>query len=128
MAHHVGTGGSDVVLHLYDLSMGMARAMSMAFIGKQIDCIPHTGIVVYGHEYFYGGGIQVCTASRYYCAANLQLARILLPIPTCICCKGTTTVSSETVNLVACAGTAPASSCRVLWDVAGGKNSHGPHN
>ena len=52
-------GGSDVVLHLYDLSMGMARSLSAAIVGTQIDLIPHTGIVVYGNEYFYGGGIQV---------------------------------------------------------------------
>jgi hypothetical protein len=43
---------------LYDLSQGMARAMSQQFLGKQIDGIWHTGIVVFGHEYFYGGGIQ----------------------------------------------------------------------
>jgi len=47
------------VLHLYDLSMGMARSLSAAIVGTQIDLIPHTGIVVYGNEYFYGGGIQV---------------------------------------------------------------------
>jgi len=58
----------DVVIHLYDLSMGMARAMSMAFIGRQLDCIPHTGVVV-NHgagdtEYFYGGGIQALPAHQ----------------------------------------------------------------
>jgi hypothetical protein len=31
--------GTEVVLHLYDLSMGMARGMSMMFIGKQIDWV-----------------------------------------------------------------------------------------
>jgi hypothetical protein len=36
----------------------MAAQMSQALIGKQIDYIPHTGIVVYGVEYFFGGGIQ----------------------------------------------------------------------
>ena len=40
--------GNSVVLHLYDLSQGMAKAMSQAIIGKQIDGIWHTGIVVYG--------------------------------------------------------------------------------
>lgn len=47
----------DVSINVYDLSQGMARQMSGALIGKQIDGIWHTGIVVYGKEYYYGGGI-----------------------------------------------------------------------
>ena len=47
-----------VQLYVYELSGGMAAAMSMSMIGKQIDGIWHTGIVVYGKEYFYGGGIS----------------------------------------------------------------------
>lgn len=46
-----------VTLNVYDLSNGMARQMSRMILGKQIDMIPHTGIVVYGIEYYYGGGI-----------------------------------------------------------------------
>ena len=37
----------------------MARAMSMAIVGKQVDIIPHTGVVVFGKEYFFRGGICV---------------------------------------------------------------------
>lgn len=51
-------GEYRVQVYLYDLSQGMAKALSQGFLGKQIDGIWHTGIVVYGHEYFYGGGIQ----------------------------------------------------------------------
>jgi len=47
----------QVTIHLYDLSGGLAKQMSGAFLGKQIDGIWHTGIVVYGKEYYYGGGI-----------------------------------------------------------------------
>ena len=47
-----------VSLHVYDLSGGMAKAMSQQLVGKQIDGIWHTGIVVYGKEYYYGGGIS----------------------------------------------------------------------
>jgi len=47
-----------VVLHVYDLSMGVAKAMSSALVGRQVDGIWHTGVVVYELEYFYGGGIQ----------------------------------------------------------------------
>ena len=50
----------SVQLAVYDLSHGMARQMSGQFLGPQyaIDIIPHTAIVVYGREYFFGGGIQ----------------------------------------------------------------------
>jgi hypothetical protein len=50
----------EVHLAIYDLSRGMARSLSGQFLGPDhaLDIIPHTGIVVYGKEYFYGGGIQ----------------------------------------------------------------------
>lgn len=48
----------DVVLYLYDMSQGMAKMMSLPLLGKQIDGIWHTGIIAYGYEYYYGGGIQ----------------------------------------------------------------------
>jgi hypothetical protein len=46
-----------VVIHLYDLSNGMAKAFSPMLIGKLIEGIWHTGIVVYDKEYYFGGGI-----------------------------------------------------------------------
>ncbi|CAM0942984.1 unnamed protein product [Alopecurus aequalis] len=52
--------GHKVVLNVYDLSNGLARQLSTSFLGKPIEAIWHTGVVVYGKEYFYGGGIQ-CT-------------------------------------------------------------------
>lgn len=55
---------TPVVLHLYDLSQGMARSMSMALIGKQLDGIWHSGIAVFGVEYFFGGGICAAPAGR----------------------------------------------------------------
>lgn len=50
--------GQKVTLHLYDLSQGMARAMSAQLLGKQLDGIWHTGIVCFGQEFYFGGGIQ----------------------------------------------------------------------
>ncbi|KAF0689095.1 Aste57867_19367 [Aphanomyces stellatus] len=47
-----------VVLHVYDLTRGMARQMSMSLLGRQIEGVWHTGVFVYGQEYFFGGGIQ----------------------------------------------------------------------
>ncbi|EAR99924.3 thioredoxin domain protein (macronuclear) [Tetrahymena thermophila SB210] len=46
-----------VVVNLYDLSGGMARVFSPMFLQKQIDGIWHTGCVVYGKEFYFGGGI-----------------------------------------------------------------------
>lgn len=50
----------DVELYVYDLSRGMARSMSMAFLGTQIDAVYHTAIVFGGIEYFFGQGVQTC--------------------------------------------------------------------
>jgi hypothetical protein len=46
-----------VTLYLYDLTNGLAKGMSMMFIGKQVDALYHSSIVVYGREYYFGGGI-----------------------------------------------------------------------
>lgn len=50
--------GYKVFLNVYDLSQGLARQLSTTFLGKAIEGIWHTGVVVYGHEYYFGGGIQ----------------------------------------------------------------------
>ncbi|KAL8262009.1 hypothetical protein R6Q59_026058 [Mikania micrantha] len=50
--------GFKVCLHVYDLSGGLARQLSMTFLGKAIEAIWHTGVVVYGTEYYFGSGIQ----------------------------------------------------------------------
>ncbi|EYU46335.1 hypothetical protein ABFS82_04G052000 [Erythranthe guttata] len=50
--------GYKVLLNVYDLSQGLARQLSTTFLGKAIEAIWHTGVVVYGHEYYFGGGIQ----------------------------------------------------------------------
>lgn len=50
----------DVSLYVYDLSKGMARAMSQQFLGIQIDAVYHTAIVLNGVEYFFGAGVQTC--------------------------------------------------------------------
>lgn len=51
------TGTYTVQLNLYDLSNGMAKKFSPMFLGKEIEAIWHTGLVIYGKEYFFGGGI-----------------------------------------------------------------------
>ncbi|KAF9123050.1 hypothetical protein BGW39_009310 [Mortierella sp. 14UC] len=47
-----------VTLFVYDLSHGMARTMSLGFVGRQIDAIYHTSVVIFGREFFYGQGIM----------------------------------------------------------------------
>lgn len=48
----------NVQLYVYDLSKGMARTISAALLGVQIDAIYHTAIVMEGIEYVYDGGIK----------------------------------------------------------------------
>ncbi len=48
----------EVRLNIYDLSNGMAKQFSRQLVGKQIDGIYHTGIVIYNKEYYFGGGIS----------------------------------------------------------------------
>ncbi|KAF3341129.1 desumoylating isopeptidase 1 [Carex littledalei] len=50
--------GYKVVLNVYDLSNGLAKQFSTAFLGKPIEAVWHTGIEVYGIEYYFSGGIQ----------------------------------------------------------------------
>jgi desumoylating isopeptidase 1 len=52
----------EVQLYVYDLTRGMARAFSQQFIGTQIDAVYHTSLVLNNIEYFFGMGIQTCTA------------------------------------------------------------------
>ncbi|KAF5746330.1 putative PPPDE thiol peptidase family protein [Tripterygium wilfordii] len=54
--------GYKVTLNVYDLSQGLARQLSTTFLGKVIEGIWHTGIVVYGNEYYFGGGISQAQA------------------------------------------------------------------
>nr|BAE41987.1 unnamed protein product [Mus musculus] len=51
-----------VKLYVYDLSKGLARRLSPIMLGKQLEGIWHTSIVVHKDEFFFGSsGISSCT-------------------------------------------------------------------
>lgn len=68
--------GEEVQLAIYDLSHGMARSLSLQFLGPDhaIDIIPHTGIIVFGKEYFFGsmGGIECLDPSQFRATRNIH--------------------------------------------------------
>ena len=47
-----------VQLAVYDLSHGMAKQLLRSLLNVEIEAIYHTGVRVYGYEYFYSDGIQ----------------------------------------------------------------------
>lgn len=46
-----------VTLALYDITNGLAKSMSMMVIGQQVDAVYHSSLIVFGREYYFGGGI-----------------------------------------------------------------------
>ncbi|MES1908664.1 MAG: hypothetical protein MHM6MM_001551 [Cercozoa sp. M6MM] len=68
--------GYQVKVYIYDLSNGMARQLSPMFLGTTIEGIWHTGIVVFGKEYYYGGGIQACAPGTSTAGTPQQIVDI----------------------------------------------------
>jgi hypothetical protein len=62
----------QVVCLAYDLSRGMARSLGRQLVGLDIEGVWHTGIEVFGHEYFFGGGIQAARAGEFARENDLQ--------------------------------------------------------
>lgn len=60
-------------VYVYDLSRGLARQFSPMIMGKQVDGIWHTSVVVYGMEYYYGQGIQWGLPGRTPFGAPVQV-------------------------------------------------------
>ena len=63
---------AEVTLEVYDLSRGMAAAMSQAILGMRIDGIWHTGVVVFNKEYYFGGGIQCSPVGHFASSSGMQ--------------------------------------------------------
>lgn len=62
---------TEVKLATYDLSHGLARSLSAQFLGQAIEIIPHTAILAFGREYYFGGGIQNCTHGEFTAYSGL---------------------------------------------------------
>ena len=48
---------NKVILYIYDISNGMAATFGQMVIGKHIEAIYHSSIVVFGKEFYFSGGI-----------------------------------------------------------------------
>ncbi|XP_045478242.1 uncharacterized protein LOC123683323 isoform X2 [Harmonia axyridis] len=63
-----------VELYIYDLSMGMARTMAPMFIGKSLEGIWHTSIVVFGREHlFNSSGVESCAPASTHLGRPLRV-------------------------------------------------------
>ena len=56
--------GTPVHLFVYDLSNGLARALSPQLLGRTVEGIYHTSIVVRGRELFFGAGVCLDRAGQ----------------------------------------------------------------
>ncbi|THV03884.1 DUF862-domain-containing protein [Dendrothele bispora CBS 962.96] len=78
---------APVQLYVYDLSNGLAKQLSMAWTGRQIDGIWHTSIVVFGKEVFYGQGINITAPGKSHHGQPLQIVDL-----------GETSIDEDTFN------------------------------
>jgi hypothetical protein len=54
----------EVVLYMYDLTHGMAKALSLPLLGRQVEGVWHTAVVVHGTEHYFGAGMQRAAPGR----------------------------------------------------------------
>jgi hypothetical protein len=66
-----------VELAVYDISGGLASAMSQQILGQRIDGIWHTGVCVFGMEYFFGGGVQVLPMGSFAAMQGIAPVQML---------------------------------------------------
>ena len=48
---------SQVTLYVYDISQGMAKVLGPSLVGKPVEGVWHSSIVIFGKEYYFQGGI-----------------------------------------------------------------------
>lgn len=69
----------EVQLAIYDLSQGMARTLSAQFLGPNhaIDIIPHTAILAFGKEYYFGmSGIEASDPHHFRSSRGISPVEI----------------------------------------------------
>ncbi|KUJ22072.1 DUF862-domain-containing protein [Mollisia scopiformis] len=67
------SSGMLVQLYTYDLSNGLARTISTALLGTQIDAVYHTSIVMDGIEFVYDGGLKTIDPGGSHLGKPLQV-------------------------------------------------------
>ncbi|XP_045448898.1 uncharacterized protein LOC123657391 [Melitaea cinxia] len=77
--------GVPVDLYIYDLTNGLASVLSPAILGRQVEGVWHTSVVVFEREYFYGGaGVTSCAPGGTQLGAPHQVLRLgttFVPFP-----------------------------------------------
>jgi hypothetical protein len=66
----------NIQLYVYDLSNGLARAVSAGLLGTQIDAVYHTSIVFEGVEYVYDGGIKFIAPGRSHLGRPMDVIEL----------------------------------------------------
>lgn len=66
---------APVTLRVYDLSRGLAAQLSPSLLGSQIDGVWHSGVLVHGDEFFFGGGLQVMAPALVEARYGMRPAR-----------------------------------------------------
>lgn len=64
MNHMLGRRKVKVQIYLYDMSGGRAAYLSPLLLGRRLEGIWHSGVVVHGKEYWYGGSIFESTPGK----------------------------------------------------------------
>lgn len=73
-----GTHRSPVHLRVYDISSGQAALWSQLVLRRKIEGIWHTGVHVFGLEYFYGGGIDCMPSPQVEASFNMEIVEVRL--------------------------------------------------
>jgi len=69
--------GNPVKVYIYDLTNGMAKTLGPALIGRPLDGVWHTAVVVYGREYYFGSaGIESCEPGGTLLGNPLQVEEL----------------------------------------------------